>query len=662
MKKYLFITVFAAIFGLSACNDYLDVKPTDFGLTKDYYQTPEQVNYALTAIYSLLKSTVGSETFIRLAYGSSDECYYYSPTPGPPTWQNESDNTDISSIWANSYTAINYCNNLLENIDNAKDLDPEVKNRAIGEALFLRGFYHFLLAQWWGDVPMYTKATTSFLDGVRERTPVKLVYDQIIADMTKADSLLAKQTLASLGYPERVTRNTVQAMLTRVCLYAAGDPVNDKSRYADALKWSSSLKAMNYHILNPNYAQIFINLAEDKFDIKETIWELGFNYISLTSTLNSAGPVGNYGGIGNTYSVAVGGALRYVGYCFGYHYIHPRLYFAYKDGDRRRDRNIGNYKFTGNVKYPLTSTQIWERLSAKFRREEETAESRINNQRGTAINWPIIRYADVLLMLAEAENEVNGPTAVAYDAVNQVRRRGISSSRIVDRIDATNVGSGYTYTPSLTITGGGGSGAMGSLYNNAGKISVILENQGSGYISAPTIIIGDQWVANTPYNVGIQVAVGGKLYTVTTAGTSTSTAPTNTTGASAAATTGAVFTYVGVPAIATAVISAQPIVDMTPGLSKEDFRKAIQEERYRELAYEGVRIGDLRRWGILVSTIKGMANDVNGNTPGIPGTTSTTYAPNALLPTNAISQRDIFWPIPLRDLLTNPKLKQNPGF
>ncbi|MEA5402762.1 RagB/SusD family nutrient uptake outer membrane protein [Arcicella sp. DC2W] len=652
---------------ISSCKSFLEPAPEDFSLTTTFYQNEQQINYALSGLYSNLKNSGLGENYLVRCTASSDEGYFYNATEqSPATYYNIPGDTYISGVWTNAYTAINFTNNLLDNIGRSTGLTPTVKSHAIGEAKFLRGYYYFMLAQWFGDIPLHLKSSESAQDGIRPRTPVKEVYDQIILDMTEADSLLYDQTTASLGYSERVTRDAVQGMLARVCLFAAGEPVKDTKRFADALSWAMKLRNSGRHSLNPDFKQIFINQIQDKYDVRESIWETGYNYISPTSTLNSAGVVGIYNGVAQTYGPTINGTVNYdSGYVYGYHKVHPRLYRAYQAADARRDWTIGNYNHTNAVKTYLGPLQLWERMPAKWRREYESAMTK-SQQRSNSTNMPLLRYSDVLLMLAEAENEVNGPTALAYEAVNQVRRRAISSTPVVDYITMTNQGTGYTgvgYTnvPSVTVTGGGGSGVKIMATVVTGRVHLVLTNQGSGFSSAPTITIGNQWTANTVYSTGTQVATNGRLYTVTTAGTSTNTAPSQTTGASSAGTTGAVFTYAGVAATATATISAMPEVDVPMGLSKADFRQAIRDERYRELAFEALRIGDLRRWGILVPTIKSMANDINGLVANIPAA-ATTFATPALAPVNNISARDIFWPIPIRDLILNPQMTQNPGF
>jgi hypothetical protein len=666
MKSSLILISCISTITLCSCKKLLDLQPTDVTTTQTFYQNQAQVENALNAVYAPMKNIDMGEYYVEFDNAPTDEGYFYNAAQdGPATFQNFSTNQYTTGFWTASYTAINYANTLLDNIDNAVGLDPTYKKRAIGQALFLRAHYLFNLVRLYGDIPM---PLTSLPDYHISRTPVKEVYNQIISDMVKAEGMLTGYTSTSLGYAERVTQDAVQGILARVCLYAAGQPANDVARYADALFWANKVKESG-HSLIPDFKQVFTNYIQDKYDVRESIWEVGYAY-GTTTTTTTSGIIGIYWGITQTYTPAVGGTTVFdSGYVYGYEKVHPRLYNAYQPGDLRRDWTIGNYVYLNNSafqgKVGLTSAQLWERMPNKFRRELETPLTR-SVQRANATNLPLLRYSDVLLMLAEAENEVNGATAVAYDAINTVRRRAISPTRIVDNISMVTTGSGYTSIPNVSITSGGGTGLSVGVYllsaaSPAGAISLVVNNQGSGFTSAPVITIGNQWAAATAYAVGTQVAAGGRLYTVTTAGTSTATMPTNTSGASTAASTGAVFTYAGIAATAVATISALPVVDLTPGLSKDAFRKAVQDERYRELAYEYHRLGDLKRWGILVSTIKSLGDDINGNVPGIPAAPAVNFTP-AIVPVNSVSFRDIYWPIPLRDLQLNSNLTQNPGY
>lgn len=673
MKRIAFLSC-VVILSLTACKRVLDTTPPGLLTPENSYTSAAQINAALSGIYVNLKYQIGySQYYTAYANANSDESYFYNT--GFPYVVYANTPTDASTgntanFWKACYQSILYANTLLDYIDvsSAGRVDPGVVRRAKGEAYFLRGFHYFLLAQWFGDVPLQLHSTTDPLQGQIARTPVKQVYNQIIADMTLADSLLYDQTFASLGYSEKISQDGVDAMLARVCLYAAGQPVNDTKRYTDAEYWAQKVINSGQHALLSSYSQVFIDECKNNYN-RENIWEIGFNQKG-TGTISAGGGIGIYCGVPNTASTgtnSVTGATLYdSGYCYGYVKLHPRLYFSYPAGDLRRDWNIGNYTFTSAIKVPVAYNKYWSRTPAKWRREYEPQVSR-SVQVTSGTNFPVIRYADVLLMLAEAENELNGPTATALNAINQVRARSISATAIIDYVNTTSQGSGYTVTPAVSISGGGGTGAVATAYMTGGKVSILLVSQGSGYTSAPTITIGNAWAASTAYTVGTQVVNAGKLYTVSIAGVSTATGPTQTAGASSAATTGAVFTYAGAPAAATAVISATPVVALS-GLSQDSLRQAIRDERYRELAFEALRIPDLKRWGILVTTIQGMAADINGaNTkfPLIPSVIAELGAGTdavPLAPTVNIGPKDMFWPIPLYEVSLDKLMVQNPGY
>jgi hypothetical protein len=130
---------------------------------------------------------------------------------------------------------------------------------------------------------------------------------------------------------------------------------------------------------------------------------------------------------------------------------------------------------------------------------------------------------------------------------------GIALNGSILEINITSPGSGYTSAPAVTLIGGDGSGFIGAaVMGGTGVQKVYVSDAGQSYSSVPTVKFGVQWTANTPYTVGTQIFYSSRLYTVTTAGTTNSTAPTHITGA--ASNGGATLTYVGSPATGTAVL------------------------------------------------------------------------------------------------------------
>ena len=218
------------------------------------------------------------------------------------------------------------------------------------------------------------------------------------------------------GYSSRVSKTTVEGILARVCLTMAGYPLLDKTKYKDALDWANKVKQSGIHSLNPSYSQIFINEAQDIYDIKEAMWEVDF-IGNDASVGQEQGRLGNTNGIQYT-----AGNFADTGYSYAFVNATKKLYDLYGAGDLRRDWAIAPYGYSGTNRVNKGSL-IYDRNSAKWRRSYELLTPKSKNN--TGINFPLLRYSDVLLMLAEADNKVNnGPSAAAYDAINQVRRRG----------------------------------------------------------------------------------------------------------------------------------------------------------------------------------------------------------------------------------------------
>lgn len=436
MKKIYYV-VAIVVFSFVSCNDYLDTEPIDKVSIKQYYTDEKGLTEALAGVYDPLGTEALYGNHVFLTYnGCTDEGFYARTAQVTGVVVNNFDptNIEINNLWATCYLGVNRANDLIANI-NLPTMDETKRQVILGEALFLRGFYNFLLVTNFGNIPMKLAPTTSPNDVYIAATPVKEVYNQILKDMTEAEGKVATST--SYGYSSRVSKTVVAGILARVCLQMAGFPLNDTSKYADALTWSKKVKESGEHVLNTSfnaalnvttgavkftnnaYSQIFINEAQNIYDVKESMWEINFKG-DRTDGYSENSRLGNTNGITMT-SVPL---TPTIGYGYGFIRGTARLYKAYKTGDLRRDWVLTpfTYNNTTGAKVAITTTTGYGRDCAKWRREYDPSTTKNKNYGN--INFPVLRYADVLLMFAESENKVNGPTATAYDAVNQVRRRG----------------------------------------------------------------------------------------------------------------------------------------------------------------------------------------------------------------------------------------------
>ncbi len=368
--------------------------------------------------------------------------------------------------------------------------------------------------------------------------------------------------------------------------------------------------------------------------------------------------------------------------------------------DFRRETSVTNFSYTGgSTTVPSSKTLFtwdaasnvgqfgwWLRWPGKWLRENETVVPKDVNS--TPQNFPILRYADLLLMFAEAENELNGPTPQAVQVINLLRKRAYGGlfTPVTNGIELTllnpgikdNLGTGYTLAPT-TITTIDGTKTLdaniGTTITSGLVTSVIINNPGKYSVIPSIVYLGSPWISTTisgiNYAVNVHVVVPGspaRLYRVTTAGTSI-TAPNHLTGASTSGGT-AVFTYAGQPATATAKLITGEL-NLSDYSSKDIFRETIKAERMRELCFEALRRQDLIRWGDLVKKVKertdlvlngGSQTFFNGVKTIPPMLNSSGNIPLATPDGLNVSEKWYVLPIPLDEISNNKLAKQNPGF
>jgi hypothetical protein len=413
MKKYLFISLTAlAIFStitISCSDDFVD-RPVQYSIdSENYFNSKSDYDNALIAAYDLLQTTylnsmlgeIASDN--TLAGGESQ-----SDTPG---FQQIDDmihtpvNSNLKNLWDWMFAGVQRANYILEFKD--KTDFPE-KKQVIAEARFLRAYYHFELVKWFGAIPM--KGDARFSPGDEKlipRSPASAVYAVIESDLIFAAANLSA-TAAQKG---RVTRGAALALLGKAYLY--------QNKFPQAASTLESLISTSPYSLIANYNIIFENEGENGL---ESVFEVQYTDVEGAGFGCLQCSEGN---------VAVGfnGPRNYTGTLFtsGFSFNVPtqKVVNAFEAGDSRKAVAIldieawatatgatfgKGYEHTGffNRKYiPRT------------RRTESQGDLNLTNPN----NYRAIRYADVLLMAAEAYNRGGLDDAKARMYLNQVRRR-----------------------------------------------------------------------------------------------------------------------------------------------------------------------------------------------------------------------------------------------
>lgn len=328
-------------------------------------------------------------------------------------------NSYIVSAWSAVYTCLARANDVIDRLDPVPDgVSPEVASRVIGEAKFLRAYYLNYAVQLWGPVPVVTEVGAGN-NAVRE--PESVVYQQIVSDLKDAAERLPEVSeSADVG---RATRGAANAALAKV--YLTWAQVDDEL---------TETQRKEYFDLSVQYAKKVINsgqysLEEDFYDNwnnqhrngKESIFAIQF-YKGSSTRAND--PSGNNHLCHCSFSTGFSVALPHVA---------PgpdnALRDSYLDGDQRKDVTIAD-----SLWRPSTNSYFHFYFDSDGDGTRESGFSRFNkyidhdspetSASDRAMNRTVLRYAEVLLVLAEAINERDGqPSQEAYDAFNQVRRR-----------------------------------------------------------------------------------------------------------------------------------------------------------------------------------------------------------------------------------------------
>lgn len=484
--------------------------------------------------------------------------------------------------------------------------------------------------------------------------------------MTEAEKRVLP--IEKFGFGGRVNRSAVRASLARVCLFKAGWPCNDRSKYAEAYRWAKAVIDDPVHSLIPNYADVFIPLIQDRYDIRENLWEIESYFGSTTDGRQEYIPSLSVT-LGTNCSKAVPDVALMVNNTiyatkrmFGYYEQDPEA--ALGSPDERRNWNIAPYtnapaSLDGEqrlvLKYhnykpfdakPSNDKVLYDRQVNKFNRQYAKIWPAYQSNAGT--NLCMIRYADVLLMAAEALCMSSGEVsdeAVGY--VDLVRKRAygqLDGRKFIDRIEVTDPGSGYVSDKVVVEvtdpTDGTASVTCVTSNTEAVQAYRVGDVHGPLTIASATVGTGDE----AGRIVDIRLRDRGHAY----AGVPTVTVR-NLAGTSS-----------GEGAQAVAVMRTEEVDYRLPAAataSPDAFMKAIMEERARELCFEGWRRLDLKRWHNLVEMLQ-LTRDDGRNATGISGA----QLEYILTPGNNVSDAHYYLPIPANEIMLNRMLEQNEGW
>ncbi|WP_353134603.1 RagB/SusD family nutrient uptake outer membrane protein [Pseudopedobacter sp.] len=441
-KENIYITAaLLVIFTLTGCNKFLELNPKSSWKDESFYSSKEEATLALSGIYSqLAKEDLYGYKFNVTLEAGTDETYTNDPSPNwnAAKYAYTSSNDEIKNTWLRFYTCIQLVNQFEKNLK-ADLFTAEQYNNLLAKARFIRAFAYFNLANWFGPVPLRLTPSSSQEDNDFPPSPVLDVYKQV-----EKDYLFAAEHLnhaKDAGYvPGEPNKMAAHGLLARLYLKMGGfQPYlsdneadcyfENRQQYFDKAKEQCEIiitdgwhSIVPYAVDNKSYRNHFLSYLQDRYDLKESLFEISFGNL-YSMGINVSGRLGNINGVE---FVGTSNIPR------GFANINVALpvYENYSQEDTRREWNIAGYrnKYTSSTQaytmsYIFNNPLHFEYGIGKFRRwEPENIEELktkgsianakytiLNNTPGsdvdpnfTSINFPVLRYSDVLLMHAEA--------------------------------------------------------------------------------------------------------------------------------------------------------------------------------------------------------------------------------------------------------------------
>ena len=406
MNKYIVALLLAG--ALTSCDkEFLDKAPKDSINTSNFFRTEADAIAAINGAYQPLQwpklynmrmwtTDIMAGNSIVGAGGGDDG----RETQDQANFVTSTDNPGVLDLFRGPAPGILRANTVLKNVS-GMDIDENLKNRILGEAKFLRAHYYFILVRFFGDVPLILEPQSPGDDLRPARNAKEQVYQQIIKDLTEAAEQLPPRSAYSAADIGRASKGAAKGMLAKVYL--------TRGEWQKVVDLANEIEALGYK-LNPKYEQ---NFSAANGNSQESLFEVqyfGKTSSDFWSNDNQASWLSPFTGPRNADMVAGG---------YGWNQPTQEFVDAYEEGDLRKDVTIlyeGGPEFDGKAyksSYSTTGYNLRKFLVPKS----------ISPAYDTSpMNFPVLRYADVLLMKAEALNEL-GRTPEAEAPLNAVRAR-----------------------------------------------------------------------------------------------------------------------------------------------------------------------------------------------------------------------------------------------
>lgn len=420
MKKL--IIVFFGLFFLMSCEDFLTESPKTQIFVDNYFETPEDARAIVNGIYRAgvpgfyaSGSAYSGSTIMMGGYMSG---LFDNEYKGQEVHVENTHNLTLNPInmagyfggqWADAYQAISQANTAIKYVPETEGLDSSEMNLLLAQARFFRALNYFYLVRVWGDVPLITEPYESLEDIYVERTPASQVYDQIIADLEWADQNGGLNNATFHGNNFRITKGAVNTLKADVQLHMAGYPVQEESAYQAAANSARSVINSGVYGLienGPTPEESAYNVLRTSDEEEEYIYAIEFDAdIATTERIPGYSYPNRMASFGIfTYDIT-NNAYRPV----------EELVRIY---DSEQDLRVQEQQFFHSQR--VINGQLYEFTLSPYLYHDTAALFETN--RGTK-DMNVYRYAEVLLIAAEAIARSEGVTPEAVSYLADVRSR-----------------------------------------------------------------------------------------------------------------------------------------------------------------------------------------------------------------------------------------------
>lgn len=444
MKKRSIIALLALLV-LSSCQEFLDPESLSTFDSQYIFSNAEDARKAVNAMYvhfshdgfrSRLSNNMTGNTDIEHSSGWTSDGARYQ------IWnlKAQPNNGDLGYVWDIGYKAIRDANIAIEGIlgstaytSSDAELTRKMKH-LLGEAYTMRAYWYSMLVFYFGDVPFSTEAPKPGVEFNLPKENRNVILSHVIEDMINAEENMMWADQLPNGI-EQINREYTLGMIARLALQRGGYYLkpdltmtrdgDSQQYYQIALQYARKLIQLKDRELPRDFRQVFVNQCKFISPVNSDIlFEVPF-------------AVGE-GDVGWNIGIRVdGGSSAKHDYGSGSNYMAmpPTYLYSFDTLDIRREVTCGLYTINTDNQKVLVSTGNMNISQGKWSRHLLPTPPGKSTDKGTGINWPMMRYSDVLLMLAEAENELNGPTADARAALQRVRQRAFPESAWALKVD-----------------------------------------------------------------------------------------------------------------------------------------------------------------------------------------------------------------------------------